>query len=139
MASRISANDAPPLPSERNFGLLFVLVFLLASGYTLYKGLPLVLAASLGCAGAVVLVVSFLAPRWLAPFNRAWFALGLLLGKIVSPVVLGAIFFLLITPISLSMRLMGRDALKLRTRDVNTRWVDRNPAGPDPGSFKNQF
>ena len=61
------------------------------------------------------------------------------MGKVVSPIVLGVLFFLVITPVALVMRLVGRDALKIRKQNVNTYWVDRLPPGPEPESFKEQF
>ena len=76
----------------------------------------------------------------IAPFNRAWFMLGILLGKIVSPIVLGVMFFLMITPVALLMRIKGRDVLRLRgMKDVSTYWVERGAAEPSASSFKNQF
>jgi hypothetical protein len=61
------------------------------------------------------------------------------LGKIVSPIVLGFIFFIIITPVAIVTKLAGRDALKLRKQNVDSYWVDRSPPGPEPESFKEQF
>lgn len=93
---------------------------------------------------AVVVAVSFafatlIAPKTLTSLNRLWFSIGLLLGKIVSPVVLGIIFFLLISPISIVLRLFGRDELKLKQRNLDSYWVVRTPSGPSADSFKNQY
>ena len=88
---------------------------------------------------ALFVLVAFWAPQILSPLNRLWFSLGLLLGKIVSPIVLGLIFFLLITPVSLVTRLFGRDELKIKKRTVESYWVDRSPPGPPSESFKNQY
>jgi F0F1-type ATP synthase assembly protein I len=79
------------------------------------------------------------APKVLQPLNELWFQIGIFLGRFVSPVVLGLIFFLLITPIALCMRLAGRDALRMRNRQVSSYWLDREPTGPTPDSFKQQF
>jgi hypothetical protein len=65
--------------------------------------------------------------------------LGLLLGKIISPIVLGLIFFVLITPVSLVTRLFGRDELKMKKRSVESYWVDRSPPEPPSNTFKNQY
>jgi hypothetical protein len=73
----------------------------------------------------------------LAPLNRAWFGLSLFLGKVVSPIVLSIIFFVLIAPVALITRLFGRDALLLKKRQASTYWVDKESI--EPGSFKNQF
>jgi hypothetical protein len=79
-------------------------------------------------------------PRLLAPLNKAWFQIGELMGKLVSPIVLGVIFFLIITPVGLLGRLFGRDELRLkRRRQAASYWVERQPPGPTGDSFKNQF
>lgn len=84
-------------------------------------------------------LLTVIAPSRLSPLNRLWFRLGVLLGKVVSPLVLGVMFFLLITPAALVTRLLGRDALMLKKRSVSSYWVDRIPPGPPGDSFKNQF
>ena len=129
------------LPSERSFGLLFGAVFVLLAAYGwFFKSWSSVVELSLlGLALAFVLL-GFVAPKILSPLNWLWFQLGQLLGKIVSPIVLGAIFFLLLTPVSLVTRLFGRDELRLKRKASQTSyWLDRAPPGPAPESFKNQF
>jgi hypothetical protein len=129
----------PPLPSNRSFGLLFAAVSALAAAALAWRGHW---AAATAClAGAALLAVIALAvPRALAVPNRLWFRLGLLLHAVVSPIVLGAIYFLIITPVALLLRLSGRDVL-LRTRDPSrdSYWRDRDPPGPASDSFRNQF
>ena len=129
------------LPSERSFGLLFGAVFVLLAAYGwFFKSWSSAVELSLlGLALAFVLL-GFVAPKILSPLNWLWFQLGQLLGKIVSPIVLGAIFFLLLTPVSLVTRLFGRDELRLKRKASQTSyWLDRAPPGPAPESFKNQF
>jgi hypothetical protein len=131
--------STPQLPSERRFGLLFVIVFALAAGYGVLKGWPrgllLGLAILSGCFG----VVTLFSPKALRPLNFAWFKLGELMGKIVSPIVLGIIFYLLITPVGLVGRLFGRDELKLKRGQEQSYWIKRDPPGPSGESFKNQY
>jgi hypothetical protein len=80
------------------------------------------------------------APRMLHPLNALWFRLGLLLHRVVSPLVMGAVFFLCVTPIGLIMRMRGKDLLSLRREDGSrTYWVVRDPAGPDPATMTKQF
>lgn len=79
------------------------------------------------------------APKVLQPLNELWFQIGIFLGRFVSPVVLGLIFFLLITPIAVCMRLAGRDALRMKKRQASSYWLNRDPTGPTPDSFKQQF
>lgn len=73
------------------------------------------------------------------PINRAWYQLGVLLGRIVNPVVLGLLFFLLITPVAILGRMFGRDPLRLKRRNIESYWIERSPVGPSPDSFKNQY
>ena len=84
--------------------------------------------------------MAWLRPALLAPLNRVWNKLGLLLGKIVSPIVLGALFFLVITPSAIIIRWMGKDLLNLR-RDpkAESYWLVRDPPGPAPESINDQF
>ncbi|MBU3604087.1 SxtJ family membrane protein [Polynucleobacter sp. AP-Kaivos-20-H2] len=127
------------LPANRTFGLLFIGVFAVLAVYGLWKDWSAVAVEAFFIISGVLVAVTLLAPKLLAPFNKAWYQLGLLLGKVVSPIVLGILFFIVITPVALAMRLAGRDALKLRKQNVNSHWIDRKPPGPEPESFKEQF
>lgn len=109
------------------------------SGYALYAGWAAHAAPAWGISAAATGLVTLIAPRLLAPFNKAWFKLGELLGRIVNPLVMGVIFFGLITPVSWFGRLRGRDELRLRRKDRPSHWIDRAPPGPDGDSFKNQY
>lgn len=128
----------PNLPSNVKFGSLFVLIFAIAGAYFYFKGHSFLTLAAAALSLLFGLLTT-LAPQALEQLNRLWFSLGLQLGKIFSPIVLGIVFFLLITPVSLVTRLFGRDELKLKKRFVTSYWVDRSPPGPDANSFKNQF
>lgn len=126
------------LPSNRSFGWTFTVVFALVGGYGLWKGgaaLPWVLALA-----ALTALVTLTRASWLTPANRAWMAFGELLGRVVSPLVLGLIYFGVFTPVALVMRAFGRDALA-RSFDPALRsyWVKRDPAGPAEDSFRNLF
>ena len=137
----LTTHHEQALPSERSFGLLFGAVFALLAGYGwLFKGWSLVIVLALVGVAVAFVLLGFVAPKVLRPLNWLWFQLGQLLGKIVSPVVLGAIFFLILTPVSLLRRLFGRDELRLKRKASQTSyWLDRAPPGPEPESFKNQF
>lgn len=126
-------------PSERSFGLLFAAVAAAAMLWCAWRGFiclaVLFAAASLALAAAAVRV-----PSLLAVPNRLWFRLGMLLNKVVSPVVLGAMFFLVVTPVGLIRRMMGGDALRLKLRTPEaTYWVERDVKELDPSSFQKQF
>jgi hypothetical protein len=130
--------DKPALPSNRTFGWTFTAIFVVAGIYGTWQGGP-VLTALLALA-VVMAAVTIKRESWLAPLNRAWMKLGELLGRVISPVVLGVIFFGVFTPVGFVMRLFGRDAL-CRTFDAAARtyWVRRDPPGPHEGSFRNMF
>jgi len=124
--------------SDRSFGFVFAVVFVVIALWPLWHGGGL-RWWSLGVAGAFV-VVAIAVPRVLAVPNRLWLKLGLLLGKVVSPIALGVLFYLVFMPIGMLMRLFGKDPLKLRREAAaTTYWVDREPPGPPPTSMTNQF
>jgi hypothetical protein len=124
--------------SERGFGLVFASFCAIVAALSLYTSHPR-WPWWLGAA-AVFAVLAYVRPAILGPFNRLWTKLGLLLFKVISPVVLALIFFLCITPIGWIMRLAGKDILRLRFEpDIDTYWVSRQPPGPPPETLKNQF
>ena len=126
------------MPTDKNFGYFFSVVFTLIALYSYWQDLKnFAIFASI--ISFLFIAVTLVAPKMLSPLNRAWYELGMLLGKIVSPIVLGIIFFLMITPISLITRLFGRDELKIKKLSLQSYWVDRSPPGPSSDSFKNQF
>lgn len=126
------------LPSNRSFGTMFVVVFGLWGGYSWWRGgavYPWAFALS-----ALTLVVTLARPMWLTPANRAWMLLAQLLNRIVSPIVLGVIFYGIFTPTAWAMRLGGRDVMKRRFEPAaRSYWVERDPPGPDPAGLPNQF
>lgn len=128
----------PALPSNRSFGWTFTAVFVLAGAYGLWNGasgLRWLLALA-----ALMALITATRDAWLTPLNRGWMKLGELLGRIVSPVVLGVIFFGVFTPVAMVMRAFGRDALARRWEPAaRTYWVKREPPGPPEGSLRNMF
>lgn len=130
--------SASVLPSNRSFGRLFVIVFALIGGYLWWTGGATQLWW-FGAAG-LTLLVTLVKPVWLTPFNRWWMKLAELLNRIVSPVVLGVMFFGMFAPMGWVMRLAGRDALNRRfDPSARSYWVERDPPGPDPAGLPNQF
>jgi hypothetical protein len=127
------------LPSNRKFGALFTIVFIGLTAYSFYHhaspiiiGLNLTLAVFFGLA-------SLLNSEKLTPFNRLWFLLGQTMGKVISPIILGIIFFVLITPIAVIAKFLGRDELRIKRPNSTTYWVNPVGSNSDPESFKNQF
>jgi len=136
--SERTISSPPKLPTNRKFGWFFAAVFFAVAAYAFCEGLSTV--APVALVGAILFAaVTLLCPQLLAPLNRLWYRLGMLLGKIISPIVLGLIFFVLITPVSLVTRLFGRDELKMKKRCVESYWIDRLPPGHASDSFKNQY
>ena len=128
--------------SERSFGLVFAVVFIVISLLPLFtmsdqegqmRIWALVVAAFF--AGTALTM-----PRLLAPLNNLWFRFGLLLHKIVNPFVMGLFFFLTVTPTGLLMRAMGKTPLQLGfDHKAETYWIIRTPPGPAPETMKRQF
>lgn len=133
-----SVSVKPELPSNQKFGGFFTLVCTIVAAYAYWKSWGTITLVALALV-VLFAVATFFSPSILAPLNRLWHGLGIILGKIVSPIVLGVIFFVLITPVSLMTRLFGRDELKLKKRSVESYWVERSPPGPASDSFKNQY
>lgn len=131
-------NQRSQPPSNQKFGLFFAFVFAMLAAYYYYEGRHEVAIFAVIAAG-IFAISALIAPQILTPLNILWNKLGVLLGRVVSPMVLCIIFFFLITPISLIMRMCGRDELRLRPRSVDSYWIDRDPPGPEKDSFKNQF
>lgn len=128
-----------PLPSDRSFGFTFVVVFAFLAIWQVWAG-RIALAAVLGAAGLATLLAALLRPALLRPLNRAWMRFGALLHTIVNPIVLGGMYFLLIAPIGIAMRLWGRDVLKRRLDpSADSYWIPRTPPGPPPDSLPHQF
>ena len=125
-------------PSERSFGLTFAGVFALFAAISLWRSgtwWPWLAGISVFF-GALGLVF----PRILAPLNRLWFLFGLVLHKIMTPIIMGILFYLLITPVGLLMRLSGKDPMRLKTDPSSSSyWIDREPMPADGGQMKNQF
>ena len=91
-------------------------------------------------AAAVFLVLAIAAPRLLRPLNRLWHRFGLLLARFMNLLVLGLLFYFVITPMGLIMRMAGKDPLRLRWRpEADSYWIERAPPGPKPETMKNQF
>jgi hypothetical protein len=124
--------------SNRSFGLVFGGVFALLALWSWYKAgtwWPVHLAISAVCTFLAVFFADVLAPA-----NRIWTKLGFLLAKIVNPIVMGLIFFVVFTPVAMFLRARGKDLLRLKfDRNAASYWINRDPPGPAPESMKEQF
>lgn len=136
---RIDRHEEVVGSSDRSFGFVFAGVFTIITLVKLWRGwsdwgyLWLGLAVAFAVAAAA-------APSILAPLNRIWLKIGLALHKVMTPLIMGLLFFLVVTPIGLIMRATGKDILRLkRSPEEKSYWIDRTPPGPAPDSMKNQF
>ena len=124
--------------SDRGFGLVIAAFFLLVGLWPLVHAQP-VRWWALGL-GVVFAISALTCTAALAPLNKLWTKLGVLLYRVVSPLVLGLLFYATVTPIALLMRVLGKDPLRLRRDpDAASYWIARTPPGPPPTSMKNQF
>ena len=126
------------LPSNRKIGFFFSVVFLLLAAY-FFSADSANWAAIFIFLSLVFSLVAITKPALLLPLNKLWMRLGLLLGMIVSPIVLGLIFFLIFTPVGFFMRLAGRDELLLKFKSANSYWKPRQEHSDYSDSFKHQF
>lgn len=135
---RLSEIDEAKPGSERSFGLTFSAVFLIISLFPLlHLHLPRLWPLPIAAAFAAV---GLLRPSWLAAPNKLWFKFGMLLHKIMNPLILGLLFFIVITPTAYAVRLMSGRMLGLSYDEAApTYWISRTPPGPDNESIRNQF
>ena len=126
------------LPTNRRFGFFFTFVFFGVFVYMMHLGkfgfgyVSLLIAM-------VLISISLIKANLLLPFNRLWMRFGSILGMIVSPIVLGVIFFGIFTPIGIVMHAFKRDELRLRLKDKTTHWILRETPNVQRNSFKQQF
>ena len=124
--------------SDRSFGLVFAGVFVIVACWPLFY-LELPRWWALGVA-VVFAIIAIWKPALLAVPNRLWTKLGVLLGKVISPIALGILFYGVITPVGAVMRLTGKDPLRLKLDScADSYWIPRKPPGPPPDSMTNQF
>ena len=127
-------NNNIKIGSNKSFGLVFFIFFLIVSFYPLVNGEDIrkwSLVFSI-----IFLVLGLTNSKILNPLNKLWFKFGILLGKFISPLIMGMIFFLVVTPIGLIMRAFGKDLLNLKYNKDKSYWIKKS--GPK-SKMKNQF
>ena len=122
------------ISSNKNFGIVFSIFFLLISIYLLLNNNPIYYWSLF--VSFIFLVLGLMNSKILSPLNLLWFKFGILLGKIVAPVIMGVIFFLVVTPISIILKIFGKDVLNLKFNNNKTYWIEKN--GPK-SNMKKQF
>jgi len=123
------------ISSNRSFGIVFFIVFLFIALY------PITYSEDIRIWSLIIsfifIILGLLNSKILTPLNKLWFQFGVILGKIISPIIMGIIFFLVVTPIGLIMKVLGKDLLRLKyNKKDNTYWIEKN--GPK-SKMKNQF
>jgi len=126
--------DDVKISSNRSFGIVFFIVFFLIALYPLtYNGEIRIWSIIISL---IFLILGLLNSKILAPLNKLWFKFGIFIGKIISPLIMVIIFFLVVTPIGLIMRLLGKDILNLKYNNSQSYWIEKK--GPK-SKMKNQF
>ena len=122
------------MSTNKSFGIVFFIVFLILAVYPLINGKSI--NVSLLVISLIFLVLGLINSKLLTPLNKIWFKFGILLGKIISPIVMGMIFFLLVTPIGIIMRLLKKDVLNLKLNNNRSYWIEKSAV---KSKFKDQF
>ena len=120
--------------SNRSFGIVFFIVFLLIAIYPLLNNGELRIWSLI--IAMIFLVLGLIKSKVLTPLNKLWFKFGLLLGRVISPLIMGIIFFLVVTPTALIMRIIGKDLLSLKFNNKKSYWIEKT--GPK-SKMKDQF
>ena len=126
--------DEIKLGSNRSFGIVFFVVFLLIATYPMLNHGDIRLWSLL--LSFIFLILGLVNSKILTPLNKLWFKFGIFLGKIISPLIMGLIFFVVVTPIGLIMRLLKKDILALKYSEQKSYWIEKT--GPK-SKMKNQF
>ena len=126
------------LPSNRKFGFFFSAVFAAVSAYFFVEN-STVAAYVFFILCLLIFITTLVRADALLPLNKIWMRFGLLLGMIISPLVLGVIFFGLFSPIAILSRFFGRDELRLTFKEKPTHWILREPTTAQTDAFKQQF
>ena len=126
--------DKVKIGSNRSFGIVFFIFFMIIGTYPIFfqgelRIWPLIVSI-------IFLLLGIINSRFLTPLNLLWFKFGMLLGRIISPIVMGLVFFLVVTPTGLIMRILNKDLLRLKKKNIKTYWIERSSIKSD---MKNQF
>ena len=126
--------DEIKISSNRSFGIVFFIVFLIIAIYPFFKNEDVRLWSLI--ISLIFLILGLINSKILTPLNRLWFKFGIFLGRLISPIIMGIIFFIVVTPIGFVMRLLGKDVLNLKYSNNQSYWIEKT--GPK-SKMKNQF
>ena len=127
-------NQKIKIGSNKSFGIVFFIVFLIIAFWPLLNSNEInywSLAISI-----VFLILGLINSKILTPLNKIWFKFGILLGNVIAPIVMGIIFFLIVTPTSIIMKILGKDLLNLKKNNNNSYWIEKNN---QKSKMKNQY
>ena len=122
------------ISSNRNFGVVFFIFFMIISLFPLFKDDNVRVWAVV--VAIIFLILGLLNSSVLSPLNKIWFKFGILLGNFISPIIMGVVFFIVVTPTSLIMKLFGKDILNLKKNNKKSYWIEKSPIN---SKMKNQF
>ncbi len=120
--------------SNKSFGIVFAIVFSLIALWPLLKGNEIRLWSLI--ISLIFLILGFMNSKILTPLNKLWFKLGIFLGNFIAPIVMGIIFFFVVTPTGIIMKLLGKDLIKLKKNNDESYWIEKKDI---KSSMKNQF
>ena len=120
--------------SNKSFGIVFAVVFGLITFWPLIKGNDIRLWSLI--ISIILLVLGMINSKILTPLNKLWFKFGIFLGNFIAPIVMGIIFFLVVTPTGIIMKLLGKDLIKLKKNNEKSYWIEKKNI---KSSMKNQF
>ena len=124
----------PKIGSNKSFGIVFFIVFLVISIWPLLSENNIRIWSLI--LSLIFLILGLFNSSFLTPLNKLWFKFGILLGRFISPIVMGVVFFVIVTPTSLIMRVLGKNLLNLKKGEKKTYWIERSKI---KSKMKNQF
>jgi hypothetical protein len=122
------------ISSNRSFGIVFFLFFFIVSIFPLFKDEDIRIWAVI--IAVIFLILGMLNSSVLSPLNKLWFKFGILLGKFISPIIMGLVFFTVVTPTAFLLRAFGKDSLNLKKNNKNSYWIEKSKI---KSRMKNQF
>ncbi len=122
------------LPSNRNFGIVFSIVFLIIAIWPILNQNEIRIWSMM--ISFIFLILGLINSKFLSPLNKSWFKFGLILGSVIAPIVMGIVFFFVVTPTGLIMKALGKDILALKRNKNNTYWLEKDNSN---NNLKNQF
>ena len=122
------------LPSNRNFGIVFSIVFLIIAIWPILNQNEIRIWSII--ISLIFLILGLINSKFLSPLNKVWFKFGVILGSVIAPIVMGIVFFFVVTPTGLIMKALGKDILALKRNKNNTYWLEKDNSN---NNLKNQF